>query len=73
MTDSSDITVRLLAAYENMGTATREDLKEAADTIAALRDKCVVGNSVVAVVVRDLAAASGRPVEEIVSELRWTT
>ena len=32
-----DIATRLYAAYENMGTASRDDLKEAADEITSLR------------------------------------
>lgn len=32
-----DVATRLLDAYCNMGTASREDLKEAADTIISLR------------------------------------
>jgi hypothetical protein len=34
---SNDIVARLKAAYENMGTASRDDLKEAADEITLLR------------------------------------
>jgi hypothetical protein len=34
---ADDIVTRLRAAYENMGTASRDDLKEAADEIAMLR------------------------------------
>lgn len=36
---SDDIVVRLLAAYENMGTGSREDLKLAAEEITSLREK----------------------------------
>jgi hypothetical protein len=34
---ADDIVTRLRTAYENMGTASRDDLKEAADEIAMLR------------------------------------
>ena len=33
----ADVVERLLYAYGNMGTASREDLKEAADMIVSLR------------------------------------
>lgn len=73
MTTNPDIAARLLEAYDNMGTATRDDLKEAADTISLLRDRCTVGEAVVVSLVRDLATLSGRSVEEIIAEHRWTT
>lgn len=72
MTSNSDITARLLEAYDNMGTASREDLKEAADTIAELRDKAFVGNSVLMSVIRELANATGKTVEQIIAEHRWS-
>jgi hypothetical protein len=37
LNDAEDVAARLLDAYCNMGTASREDLKEAADTIISLR------------------------------------
>lgn len=37
LNDTEDVAARLLDAYCNMGTASREDLKEAADTIVSLR------------------------------------
>lgn len=71
MTTNSDITARLLEAYDNMGTASREDLKEAADTIAELRDKAFVGNNVLMSVIKELADATGKTLEQIVTEHRW--
>lgn len=73
MTSNTDITVRLLEAYENMGTASRDDLKEAADTITALRDKLFVGNQVVVAVVRALAEATGKTAEQVLAEYRWSS
>lgn len=35
--NEADVVERLLDAYGNMGTASREDLKEAADMIVSLR------------------------------------
>ena len=35
--NEADVVERLLDAYDNMGTASRDDLKEAADTIISLR------------------------------------
>lgn len=35
--NEADVVERLLGAYDNMGTASRDDLKEAADTIISLR------------------------------------
>ena len=35
--NKTDVVERLLDAYGNMGTASREDLKEAADMIVSLR------------------------------------
>lgn len=38
MADEPDVAARLMAAYDNLGTGSREDLKIAADTIISLRD-----------------------------------
>ncbi len=72
MTDLPDIVTRLTTAYDNMGTATRDDLKEAADVIKTLRDQCTVGNIVVAAVVRELSELTGRTADEIVAQYRWS-
>lgn len=36
---SDDIVTRLIAAYEDMRTGTRQDLKDAAEEITSLREK----------------------------------
>jgi hypothetical protein len=71
MTDSSDIVTRLMTAYDNMGTATRDDLKEAADAINDFREKAISGNSVVIALVRALAEATGEEPQAIFNRYRW--
>ena len=73
MTDSSDIVTRLMTAYDNMGTASRDDLKEAADTINDFRAKAVNGNAVVIALVRALAEATGEEPQVVFERYRWTS
>lgn len=72
MTTNTDIAVRLLEAYDNMGTASRDDLKEAAEEIAALREKCIAGNTMAMRLIASLAKATDKSVDEIVTEHRWS-
>lgn len=71
MTTNTDIAARLLEAYDNMGTATREDLKAAADEIAILREKCTAGNTMAMKLISSLAKATDKSVDEIVAEHKW--
>lgn len=70
MTTSTDIAERLLEAYDNMGTATREDLREAAEEIIALREKCTAGNTMAMKLISSLAKVTDKSADEIVAEHR---
>lgn len=71
MTNNTDIAKRLLNAYDNMGTASREDLKEAANEIVALREKCTAGNAMAMRLIASLAKSTNKSVDQIVIEHRW--
>lgn len=72
MTTNPDIAARLLEAYDNMGTATREDLKEAADTINNLRARAASGTSLVIALIRAVTEATGETPQAIIDRSGWT-
>lgn len=72
MTTNTDIAARLLEAYDNMGTASREDLKAAAEEITELRAKCTRGNTIAMRLIASLAKATDKSVDDIILEHKFT-